>query len=141
MTVSYEKAVGKAAGQKAAGLGAKLAGWCFLLACFLAPELAYAAEPGSGAPHLDGAELTLVWIVPFVGILLSIAIFPLVAPNFWHHNFGKISAFWGLAFLLPFTFFYGWQLALFELLHVGLLEYIPFIILLLSLFTVAGGVL
>jgi Na+/H+ antiporter NhaD/arsenite permease-like protein len=140
VTVSYEKAVGKAAGQKAAGLGAKLAGWCFLLACFLAPELANAAEPGSGAPHLDGAELTLVWIIPFVGILLSIAIFPLVAPNFWHHNFGKISAFWGLAFLLPFTFLYGWQLALFELLHVGLLEYIPFIILLLSLFTVAGGV-
>ena len=45
MTVSYEKAVEKAAGQKAAGLGAKLAGCGFLLACFLAPELAYAAEP------------------------------------------------------------------------------------------------
>ena len=93
-----------------------------------------------GAPHLDGGELGLLWVVPFAGILLSIAIFPLVAPHFWHNHFGKISAFWGVAFLLPFTIFYGFGLALFELLHVALLEYIPFIILLFSLFTVAGGV-
>ncbi|MET4807241.1 sodium:proton antiporter [Limibacillus sp. MBR-115] len=99
-----------------------------------------AVDGTAGAPHLEGADLRLFWIVPFIGILLSIAIFPLVAPSFWHHNFGKISAFWGAAFLLPFTLVFGWQLALFELLHVALLEYIPFIILLLALFTVAGGV-
>ena len=101
-----------------------------------APALA----AGAGAPHLDGAELGLIWCVPFAGILLSIALFPLLAPNFWHHHFGKISAFWALAFLLPFLGIFGWELALFEVLHVGLLEYIPFIILLLSLFTVAGGI-
>ena len=117
-----------------------LIGALVLAMVLLLPGVALAAEAGSGAPHLNGAELAVIWVVPFVGILLSIAIFPLVAPNFWHHNFGKISAFWGLAFLVPFTLAYGWQLALFELLHVGLLEYIPFIILLLSLFTVAGGV-
>ena len=101
-----------------------------------APALA----AGAGAPHLDGAELGLIWCVPFAGILLSIALFPLLAPNFWHHHFGKISAFWALAFLLPFLGIFGWELALFETLHVALLEYIPFIILLLSLFTVAGGI-
>lgn len=93
-----------------------------------------------GAPHLDGAALNLFWVVPFAGMLLSIAIFPLILPHFWHHNFGKIAAFWGLSFLVPFTVVFGWELALFELLHVLLLEYIPFIILLFSLFTVAGGV-
>lgn len=93
-----------------------------------------------GAPHLDGAALGLYWVIPFAGILLSIALFPLLAPNFWHHNFGYISAFWAVSFLLPFTLAHGWEIALYELLHVALLEYMPFIILLLSLFTVAGGV-
>ncbi len=99
-----------------------------------------ALAAGAGAPHLDGGELGLIWCVPFAGILLSIALFPLLAPAFWHHHFGKVSAFWALAFLLPFLVVFGWELALFEMLHVGLLEYIPFIILLLSLFTVAGGI-
>ena len=79
-------------------------------------------------------------MVPFAGILLSIAIFPLVASDFWHHNFGKISAFWATLFILPFMFSQGWQITLYEVLHVGLLEYIPFIILLLALFTISGGV-
>ncbi len=99
-----------------------------------------AMAAGAGAPHLEGATLGLIWVAPFAGILLSIAIFPLVAPHFWHSHFGKISAFWALAFLIPFTAIKGYELALFELLHVGFLEYLPFIILLLSLFTVAGGV-
>lgn len=99
-----------------------------------------AAAEVAGAPHLDGGDLGLIWVVPFAGILLSIAIFPLVAPDFWHHHFGKISAFWAAAFLLPFLAIYGFSLTLFEVLHVLLLEYFPFIILLLSLFTVAGGI-
>ena len=99
-----------------------------------------ALAAGAGAPHLEGADLGLVWCIPFVGILLSIALFPLLAPTFWHHHFGKVSAFWAFAFLLPFLIVFGWELTLFEMLHVALLEYIPFIILLLSLFTVAGGI-
>ena len=121
-------------GLSKAGLGA-FGGLTMLLAA-AGPALA----AGEGAPHLDGSLMALYWAVPFAGILLSIAVFPLVAPNFWHHHFGKISAFWALAFLIPFAIFFGWQLALYEVLHVMLLEYIPFIILLLSLFTVAGGV-
>lgn len=104
----------------------------------LSPDPATAAS--AGAPHLDGADLHLIWVVPFAGILLSIAVFPLVAPHFWHRHFGKISAFWAVAFLGPFTLVYGFSLAGYELLHVLFLEYIPFIILLGSLFTVAGGV-
>ena len=99
-----------------------------------------ASAAGAGAPHLDGSELNLLWVVPFAGILLSIALFPLLAPEFWHHHFGKISAFWAAAFLIPFFLVYGFELTLYEILHVMLLEYIPFIILLLSLFTVAGGI-
>jgi Na+/H+ antiporter NhaD/arsenite permease-like protein len=96
-------------------------------------------DVGHAAPHLDGALLTLPWAMPFAGILLSIAIFPLVAPSFWHHHFGKVSAVWALAFLLPFAVVFGYDLALFEAVHTALLEYFPFIILLLALFTVTGG--
>jgi Na+/H+ antiporter NhaD and related arsenite permeases len=94
----------------------------------------------TGAHHLEGGDLSILWVVPFAGILLSIAIFPLVASDFWHHNFGKISAFWATLFILPFMLSQGWQTTLYEVLHVGLLEYIPFIILLLALFTISGGV-
>lgn len=104
------------------------------------PMASPALAATAGAPHLDGSELGLIWIVPFVGILLSIALFPLLAPEFWHHHFGKVSAFWALAFLIPFLVVFGPELMVYEFVHVMLLEYIPFIILLLSLFTVAGGI-
>ncbi|MFH1852013.1 MAG: sodium:proton antiporter [Candidatus Neomarinimicrobiota bacterium] len=92
------------------------------------------------APHLDGARLSIFWAIPFIGILLSIAIFPLVAPHFWHHNFGKVSAFWAIILIIPFLRFQGPSITVYELLHVSLLEYIPFIVLLLALFTVSGGI-
>ncbi len=100
-------------------------------------------EDGEGhhaAPHLDGSKVNLFWIIPFIGILLSIAVFPLVLPTFWHHHYGKISAFWGILFISFFAVFYGVEMAQFYLLEVYLGEFIPFIVILLSLFTVAGGV-
>ena len=109
-----------------------------ILFTFLLSGFLFAAE--GNAPHLNGADLSIFWVFPFAGILLSIAIFPLVAPDFWHHNFGKISAFWAILLIVPFLLKVGFTITLYELLHVGLLEYVPFIILLLALFTVSGGV-
>jgi Na+/H+ antiporter NhaD/arsenite permease-like protein len=97
------------------------------------PALAMAAE-------FDGSKLSALWSVPFAGILLSIALMPLAAPAFWHHHYGKISAAWALAFLLPFAAIYGAPLAGKQLVHAMVEEYIPFIILLTALFTVAGGI-
>ena len=115
----------------------------FLLTLAFLPVFLSAGDGGLGhAPHLDGGidNLGIIWIVPFVGILLSIAIFPLVAPDIWHHHFGKISLFWGASFVFPFLMKEGVSVTLYEILHVSLLEYIPFIILLLALFTISGGV-
>ena len=109
-----------------------------ILFTFLLSGFLFAAE--GNAPHLNGADLSIFWVFPFAGILLSIAIFPLVAPDFWHHNFGKISAFWAILLIIPFLLKVGFTITLYELLHVGLLEYVPFIILLLALFTISGGV-
>jgi Na+/H+ antiporter NhaD/arsenite permease-like protein len=86
-----------------------------------------------------GKELPLWTVIPFLGILLSIAIFPLVAPNFWHHHFPKVSAFWALIFAFPFIYVYH-GVAIHEILHIYLVDYFPFIILLWALFTIAGGI-
>ena len=108
-----------------------------LLTVLALPVLAMASE---GHPSIPGAELSAVWVIPFVCMLLSIAIMPLALPHIWHHHFGKISVFWGLAFLIPCLVVYGFNVAFYEFLHAILLEYIPFIVLLFALFTVAGGV-
>ena len=85
-------------------------------------------------------NLPLYSVSPFAGVLLSIAILPLVKPHFWENNYGKISAFWATVFFIPFWYFFGTQTAFSELFHVLLLEYIPFIVLLLALFTISGGI-
>lgn len=99
----------------------------------LVPALGFAAD-------LDGSQLSALWGVPFAGLLLSIALFPLLAPVFWHHHFGKITAVWALAFLLPAAAAFGVGTAIAGAVHAFAAEYIPFIILLTALFVVAGGI-
>lgn len=94
-----------------------------------------------GAGHANLGEVLPLWsVIPFVGILLSIALFPLVLPDFWHHHFGKIAAFWSAILGIPFLIAYKGD-AFHEILHIILADYIPFIILLWSLYTVSGGIL
>jgi Na+/H+ antiporter NhaD/arsenite permease-like protein len=102
----------------------------------LTPALA-----AGSAPHIDGSSIGVVWAVPFAGLLLSIAVLPLAAPQLWHHHFGKIAAAWTALFIVPATLMFGVNITLYELLHAVILEYVPFLILLFALFTVAGGVL
>ncbi len=96
------------------------------------------ASEGGGILSI-GSQLSLWWAIPFAGILLSIAVFPLVAPDFWHHHFGKISFAWAAIILIPFLINYGHE-AWKEFLEVILGDYIPFIILLWSLYVVGGGI-
>jgi Na+/H+ antiporter NhaD/arsenite permease-like protein len=117
----------------------------------LLPVVAISAEKGHDATHeggahahgehhgVDGADLPLWSIIPFLGILLSIAFWQLIAPHFWHHNYGKISLAWALIFAIPYLIFFHGS-ALYDILHIYLIDYIPFIILLWGLFTVAGGI-
>lgn len=107
-----------------------------LAALCMLPAIAH-ASPG----HLSfPVDMSLFWIIPFVCMLLSIAVGPLVVPHFWHHHYGKVAFSWGLAFLIPATFVFGFPLISFFALETVLLEYLPFIILLLALFTAAGGI-
>ena len=89
---------------------------------------------------MDGSQLSVVWALPFVGVLLSIALFPLLAPKLWHRHFGKITAAWALAFVVPCMVMFGAATAVDGVIHAMLAEYVPFVILLTALFVVSGGI-
>lgn len=93
------------------------------------------------AATVSGAEMSLAWGLPFAGLLLSIALMPLLAGPIWHHHYGKIAAGWALLLVLPFAAVFGPVIALSEFWHIVLQEYIPFIALLLALYVTGGGVL
>jgi len=96
----------------------------------------------NGGHHASNlGEILPLWsCIPFAGMLLSIALCPLLAPNFWHHHFGKVSFFWALTLGIPFLAVHRGA-AVYEILHIILADYVPFIILLWSLYTVSGGIL
>ena len=95
----------------------------------------------AGHGHENLGEILPLWsCIPFACMLLSIALFPLIAPNFWHHHFGKISALWAASLGIPFLVVFKGT-ALYEILHIILADYVPFIILLWALYTVSGGIL
>lgn len=103
-----------------------------------------ADDPSGEDAHghgVDGAKLPIWSIIPFVGILLSIAIFPLVFDShFLVHHGGKMSLAWALIFAIPYLIAFRGE-AFYDILHIYFIDYIPFIILLWGLFTVAGGIL
>lgn len=105
--------------------------------------VATAAMALSGAAMAAGpheAALGAAWALPFAGLLLSIALWPLLAAGFWHRHFGKIALAWTLAFLVPYVATFGAGAALGELSHAVVAEYLPFIVLLGALYTSAGGI-
>lgn len=90
---------------------------------------------------MELGEIFPLWsTVPFLGMLFSIALFPLFAPKFWHDHFGKVSAFWALVIIIPLLIIYK-DLALNEFIHTIFADYLPFIIILTALYTVSGGIL
>jgi Na+/H+ antiporter NhaD/arsenite permease-like protein len=96
-------------------------------------------EAAEGA-HALGNVLPFWSVAPFAGLLLSIAIFPLVKPHWWEKHLFKVSIFWSLLFLVPFAIAFGAETAFLEFVEIVLLDYLPFIVLLWGLFAVSGGI-
>ena len=86
-------------------------------------------------------DLPLWSVLPFAGMLLSIALFPLINANWWEKNMGLVSTGWALLFFVPFLIAFGRETALSHLLEVVFLDYLPFIVLLFGLFVVSGGII
>ncbi|MFL6799572.1 MAG: sodium:proton antiporter [Xanthobacteraceae bacterium] len=100
-----------------------------------------AAGPASAAAAFEGSALRWPWTLPFVGILLSIALGPLLFPHVWHRHYGKLAFMWGALTVAPLAALYGVPAAASAFLHTMLTEYLSFIALLFSLYVVAGGIL
>ncbi len=86
-----------------------------------------------------GEVLPLWSMLPFAGILLSIAFLPLVASRSWHRHYAWISLAWALAFAVPFVAAYRAE-ALREIAQIYLVDYVPFVVLLGGLFVLGGGI-
>lgn len=91
------------------------------------------AAPRAGVP-------ALAWGLPFLGLLLSIALIPMLAPGFYHRRMSLIAAFWAVALLAPMAAASGIGPAAALVWGTFLTEYLPFVTLLLALFVAAGGI-
>jgi Na+/H+ antiporter NhaD/arsenite permease-like protein len=86
--------------------------------------------------HELGQTLSIWSVVPFVGLLLSIAILPLRAPHFWesHKNKGLVAFLWSVPVAVYFLFHMPHELVL------SMKDYASFLLLLTALFIVSGGI-
>ena len=100
---------------------------------FAVPGVAAAAEGGRASL---GHQLALGWVAPFVLLLLSIALLPLIVPHWWESNLNKgaISALFGVPVAI-----YVAQVDGHRLIETGI-EYMAFIVLLAALFIISGGI-
>ncbi len=87
------------------------------------------------------AIVALPWGAPFLGVLLSIALIPMLAPRFWHRRLGWVVGFWVAALLAPEAAIAGFGAAGQDTFHAAVVEYLPFVTLLLALYTAGGGIL
>ncbi len=90
--------------------------------------------------HDLGNTLSIFFCIPFIGVLLSIAIFPVVKPEFWEKRQGLVMLIWSLAFLIPFAVAYGFPVMGEQFLEAIIGDYLTFIVLLFGLFCVAGNI-
>src|SRR3989304_4469353 len=108
---------------------------CVALLLILSPGAALAA--GSPNPESLGHSLSLAWGLPFILMLLAIAILPLWRRHWWERNLNKL---WVSVMLGTPVFMYYIQWSPHSLLETGS-EFVSFIILLASLYVVSGGIL
>lgn len=113
---------------------------CILTLLLILTSSIFVFANPEGEAHNLGERLPIWSVLPFVGMLLSIAIVPLVKGEWWEHNLLKVSMFWSLTFLVPFAIFFSPGESLYQVLEIVLLDYLPFIVLLFGLFVVSGGI-
>lgn len=104
----------------------------------LNPMVAFAAE--KGAEENIGSTLPIAFCIPFVCMLICIAVCPLVIERWWDKNKQYAVILWSVAFIIPFAIYAGASEAASQVLEVVFGDYITFIVLLFGLFCVAGNI-
>ena len=83
-------------------------------------------------------EIPVFSLIPFVIMLLCIAVGPLVAEHWWENNRNKLIV--SLILGIPTAIWLCLNGMSGDLIHQMVFDYVPFIILLTALFTVTGGI-
>lgn len=85
-------------------------------------------------------SIPLWTLIPFVLMLLSIAVFPLVkkTEHFWENNRNKLIV--SIILSIPVIAIFATNGMTHNIVHQVVYDYVPFIALLLSLFIVTGGI-
>jgi Na+/H+ antiporter NhaD/arsenite permease-like protein len=78
---------------------------------------------------------------PFAGVLLSIALAPLLTPHLWARHYGKIAFAWAAMTALLISLENGFGHAVSEVVHVLAHDYVPFIVMLFAFFTLTSGLI
>lgn len=84
--------------------------------------------------------MELLLCIPFAGLLLSIAVMPLIKGEWWEAHQPLVVGFWILLMLVPFAFVYGPHKAAETVLECTVNDYLTFIVLLFGLFCVSGNI-
>ena len=84
--------------------------------------------------------MDLYLCIPFVGILLCIAVMPLVKPHWWESHQPHVVALWSALFIIPFALLHGAGGATEIVLECLVNDYLTFIVLLFGLFCVSGNI-
>lgn len=107
----------------------------FFMLFLLCPTAVWAAgESGteSGVP---------LWLcIPFAGLLLCIAVMPLVKGEWWEAHQPLVVVLWILVMVIPFALLYGVGSAAETVLECTVNDYLTFIVLLFGLFCVSGNI-
>jgi Na+/H+ antiporter NhaD/arsenite permease-like protein len=99
-----------------------------------------ASTSAAEASPLDGAHLSLWWAAPFLGLLASIGLGPLLAEDFWHRHYDKVAFLWALALALALGARFGAGAAFAAVVEALVGDYLPFILMMFALYVAAGGV-
>ncbi len=103
------------------------------------PTDVFAAGAGDDATRI-AKQLPLWSMAPFLGLLLSIAVLPLVAPRWWHSNWNK--GWVAAAYAIPVAIYLIWRFEAAGLAQIceKLHEYTAFLAVIGSLFVICGGI-
>ncbi len=101
------------------------------------PLTAFAAGAGGGE---STASVPLWMCIPFAGLLLCIAVLPLVKGEWWETHQPHAVIFWSLLFVIPFACRFSIGTAAETVLECMINDYLTFIILLFGLFCVSGNI-
>jgi Na+/H+ antiporter NhaD/arsenite permease-like protein len=82
-----------------------------------------------------------LWAVPFAGVLLSIAVLPVIAPRFWARRMAAVTLGWVIVLLAQEAMVIGPRAAVLGAGHALLTDYLPFVTLLLAFYMTGSGIL